>query len=262
MKKTTAIVLSLLSAVSAQHVQAQSISPAWKAYRDRQEHATSQQAATSVPAPAVELRETPVDTPVTAAPAYPSPLPVAQEYPPASAAAPWPGVREREERRGGFFIGIQGGTGWIYEDVEQSAVAVNGGYRWQAGPVTLVGVEVAGGRLGKTREEGYLFPEARFGSVGATARFNFGTHSRWYASTRLGYWSADADDVDGGNADVDGAYVGAGLGVDVGRNFNINLQYTAYLYASSYYYSSRYYSSYGTEVNRADMATLGVELRF
>jgi hypothetical protein len=35
---------------------------------------------------------------------------------------------------------VQGGKGWVYEDVDQTALMVNAGYRWQAGVVTLVGI--------------------------------------------------------------------------------------------------------------------------
>ena len=44
-----------------------------------------------------------------------------------------------QEGRGGFFLGVQGGKGWVWDDVDQSALSVNAGYRWQAGAVTLVG---------------------------------------------------------------------------------------------------------------------------
>ena len=53
----------------------------------------------------------------------------------------------REQNRGGFFLGVQGGKGWVYDDVDQTAKAVAAGYRWQAGAVTLVGAEVVFGKL-------------------------------------------------------------------------------------------------------------------
>ncbi len=79
-----------------------------------------------------------------------------------------------EEGRGGFFLGVQGGKGWVYDDVDQTALAVNAGYRWQAGAVTLVGIEVAAGRLDEADSDGWRYNKVEYSSVGVNARFNFG----------------------------------------------------------------------------------------
>src|SRR5690606_17262123 len=143
-----------------------------------------------------------------------------------SYAAPQAAPARREENRGGFFIGVQGGKGWVYEDADQSALAVNAGYRWQAGPVSLIGIEVAAGRLDGTTEGGFEYPEVKYQSIGANARFNFGRTSPVYALVRAGYWTADQDDT---GSSTDGGYFGLGLGADITRNFNLSLVYTDYV---------------------------------
>jgi hypothetical protein len=161
-----------------------------------------------------------------------------------------------EDGRGGFFLGVQGGKGWVYEDVDQSALMVNAGYRWQAGPVALVGVEVAAGELDGTSEDGVPVSAVDFASIGVNARFNFGRTSPVYGLVRAGYWSADVDEFGG---DVDGAYVGLGLGVDVNRHFNVSVVYTNYVYFEDYYWEG---DDFYYDVNRADMLMFGAEVRF
>lgn len=252
MNKRIVVTLPLLLAATAFHVQAQSISPAWDVYRHPQPAQDQQPAQQPAPAAA--------QSPATVA-GQPEPLPSQPAAQPVSTAAPQAArYRAREKPRGGFFVGAQWGSGWVYEDVDQNAWMLDAGYRWQVGAVSKLGVEVAGGRLDATSKDGWDYPEVRFASIGGTGRFNFGPRSRWYVTTRLGYWSANDSGDEG--VDVDGAYVGVGLGVDLNRHFNLNLQYTAYLYANSYYYSGYYSDYYGTEVNRADVVTLGAELRF
>src|SRR5690606_1364372 len=51
----------------------------------------------------------------------------------------------RERSRSGAFIGAAVGKGWVFDSVDQSARQINVGYRWQAGPVALLGVEAAAG---------------------------------------------------------------------------------------------------------------------
>lgn len=173
-------------------------------------------------------------------------------------SAPYSGGYEaparHEDGRGGVFVGVQGGKGWVYDDVDQSTVAVNAGYRWQAGAVTLVGIEVAGGKLDSTTEDGVPYGDVDYTSVGVNARFNFGRTSPVFALVRAGYWSAEDDDF---GMDVDGGYFGLGLGVDVNRHFNLSLAYTNYVYFDSYYWDQGYY-----EINRADTLLLGAEVRF
>lgn len=158
-----------------------------------------------------------------------------------------------EEGRGGFFLGVKGGKGWVYEDVDQSAREINAGYRWQAGAVTLIGIEAARGKLADTTKDGWPYADVDYGSIGVNARFNFGRTSPVYALVRAGYWAAEEGD---GGMDVDGGYFGVGLGVDVTRHFNIGLTYTNYVYFDSYYSYDDY------EVSRADTLMFGGEVRF
>ncbi|MGY1530167.1 hypothetical protein [Luteimonas sp. A649] len=157
----------------------------------------------------------------------------------------------QEEGRGGFFVGVQGGKGWVYDDVDQSARLVNAGYRWQAGAVSLVGIELAAGRLDSTTEDGWRFAEVDYASIGVNARFNFVSTSPVYALVRAGYMSADYD--------VDGGYVGVGLGVDFNRHFNMSLVYTNYVYFNEAYWDR---GTFYYDADRADTLMLGVEARF
>ena len=188
--------------------------------------------------------------------AQPAPRPpsVVVREQPYAAAQPEP--TQREEDRGGFFVGVQGGKGWVYEDVDQSALAVNAGYRWQAGPVSLIGIEVASGRLDSTGEGTRFYGKVEYDSIGANARFNFGRNSPVYGLVRAGYWTAD--DSESG-MDVDGGYFGVGLGVDVNRHFNLSLVYTNYVYFEDYYWEG---NDFHYDINRADTLMLGAEVRF
>lgn len=156
-----------------------------------------------------------------------------------------------EEGRGGFFLGVQGGKGWVYDDVDQSALSVNGGYRWQAGAISLVGIELASGRLDSTTHGGWEYSKVDYGSIGVNARFNFGATSPVYGLVRAGYWAAELD----AGYDVDGGYFGLGLGVDINRHVNMSVVYTNHVYFEEYYWGE--YSA-----NRADTLTLGAEVRF
>ena len=156
--------------------------------------------------------------------------------------------------RGGAFIGVKGGKGWVFEDVDQSALEINAGYRWQAGAVTLVGIEVAGGRLDATTEDGFRFDEVDYASIGANARFNFGAASPVFALVRAGYMSADS-----GGGSVDGGYFGVGLGVDVNRHFNVSLTYTNYVYFNEAYWDG---GTFYYDADRADTVMFGLEARF
>lgn len=160
------------------------------------------------------------------------------------------------DHRGGFFLGVQGGKGWVYDDVDQSTRAVNAGYRWQAGAVTLVGIEVAAGRLEDTEEGAYRYSEVEYASIGANARFNFGDTSPVYGLVRAGYWAAENELGDS----ADGAYVGLGLGVDFTRNFNMSVVYTNHIYFSDYGWTDD--NDFYYDVNRADTLMLGAEVRF
>ena len=204
--------------------------------------------------------------PAKRVPAAPQQAPTDQQGQPAAqpqpaAAQPQPYAVERsaparyEESRGGFFLGVQGGKGWVYEDVDQSALSVNAGYRWQAGSVSLIGIEVASGRLDSTEHDGWEYGKVEYGSVGVNARFNFGRTSPMYGLVRAGYWAAD--DSDSG-MDVDGGYFGLGVGVDVSRHFNLSLVYTNYVYFDDWEGDGLQYD----DVNRADTLMFGAEVRF
>lgn len=144
----------------------------------------------------------------------------------------------------------------MYEDVDQSALAVNAGYRWQAGAVSLIGIELASGRLDGTEDDGVAYGKVEYASIGANARFNFGRANPVYGLVRAGYWAAEDDEL---GMDVDGAYFGVGLGVDVTRNFNLSLVYTNYVYFNEYYWDD---GDFYYDANRADTLMFGAEVRF
>ena len=202
------------------------------------------------PAAATRGQESGTAVPEAATPPPAQRYPASQQYHgAASADASW------EAGRGGAFLAAQGGRGWVYDGVGQNALAVSAGYRWQAGPVWLVGVEAAAGRLGSTTDEGRSFAEVKYASIGVNARFNFGRASPVYGLLRAGYFSADEKDF----GSADGGYAGLGLGVDVGRHFNMSLVYTNYVYFNELYWEGGdlYY-----DASRADTLMLGAEVRF
>ena len=223
------------------HAQAQSVSPAYDAFRKKE---------TPAPAPAQ-----PTAAPTQAVAAPPAPAPVVAPAPYVAPAAP----PAREQDHGGFFVGAQIGQGWIYEDVEQDAIAVSAGYRWQAGPWAQVGVELSGGRLDETTEGDWRYAKATYKAIGANARLNFGD-SPWFATVRAGYFDAEVDGADE-EFDADGAYAGVAIGVDVSRHVNLTLGYTAFVYADDYTYDDCD-DDLDCEFNRADTVMLGVEARF
>lgn len=236
--------LPLALAAFALHAQAQSISPAYEAFRNKQ-----------APQPAPTQPATPTAQPAAATPAPPAPAPAYAA--PASHVSP--ATAPEDEEDGGFFVGVQAGQGWIYEDVEQDAVAVSAGYRWQAGPWTQVGVELSGGRLDSTHYDGYQVPKATYKAIGANARINFGD-SPWFATVRGGYFDAEQEFSDSAFS-TDGGYAGVAIGVDINRHFNISLGYTAFVYANDYA-DDDCYDDYDCDFNRADTVMLGVEARF
>lgn len=253
MKKFAAVTVPLLLLAVASDAGAQSMSKGWTAYR------AQQQAAAVPPAqqPAMQGEQ------AGATPAYPAQGQVAA---PVGSAAPAPAPasqwypREREQPQGGFFVGVQGGAGWIYEDVDQRMLGLNAGYRWQAGPIVQVGVELAGGQLQDTDHRGWYYPGVNYASVGVNARINFGRDSAWFGIVRGGYWYAEPDKQEYfDDSYTDGGYAGLGIGVDINRHFNLQLMYTAYLYSNSYYYG---YDDDEYRINRADVLSVGGEVRF
>lgn len=238
MKKILAATAPLLFLVVSNSVHAQAIE-GWKAYRAKQ---TAQQADPAAPT----TPESPTQ-PVQ---------PTAQSGYPAAAAAYSAPVRQAPAPRGAAFVGVQGGAGKVYREVDQRAVTANAGYRWQAGDYSQVGIEAGAGRLNDTTWRGIEVPEVKFNNIGANARFNFG-NSPWFGTGRLGYWRARTEDLWGEKFTVDGAYASLGVGVDIGRHFNLQLVYTSYAYSNNYdYYDDEY------DVNRADTLTFGGEVRF
>lgn len=243
MKKTCIAALVPLLLLTAGAADAQSISKGWAAYR-------AQQTAPAAATPA----QPPVAGEATAQVTPASPIAPA----PATAPAPqWGGPSsKREQPQSGFFVGVQGGAGWVYEDADQRAVSASAGYRWQIEDFAQVGIELGAGKLRETREKDFLVPEVRFTNIGANARFSFGRNSAWFGTVRAGYWRAKSDDY-WGKVSTDGLYGGVGVGVDVSRHFNLQLMYTGYLYSAEYNRDDEEY-----EVNGADTLTLGAEVRF
>lgn len=220
----------------------------------------------TTPAPAMTPAPTqPMARQAQAPTPAPTPAPAAVDTAPSADAG-----RARDwlphRSRGGFFVGVQAGKGWIYDDVDQNARMLNAGYRWQAGAVSLLGLELAAGRLGSTTEQYGQYGRVHYGavdyaSIGFNGRFNFGRANPLYALVRAGYWQADTRVDDGRRFehDVDGGYVGVGLGVDFNRHVNMSLSYTTHVYFNDWYWdnSSLYY-----DASRADTLMLGVEARF
>ncbi|WP_093140228.1 outer membrane beta-barrel protein [Pseudoxanthomonas sp. GM95] len=297
MKKTATLLLACTALGLASQAAAQSISPAWDAYRKQQKE--RQQQAGNVPAlppmapvptkpregyatplpptadgTAQVAAAAPQPASVTALPPPAPATPVAQQASVAPAPPPPPSRPRKEKPRidSGAFVGVQGGKGWVYEDIDQSMWGLNGGYRWRAGAVTLIGIEAAAGKLDRVSDhDGFYAPKVDFYSLGGTARFNFGRNSPWFAVARLGYWSGETDIereaccrsfggynysyYESSRERVYGAYAGFGIGVDLGRHASLNLNYTGYVYSNSYYDEDY-------EVNYADTVSFGVEVRF
>jgi hypothetical protein len=193
------------------------------------------------------------------------------------------------QAQGNFFVAGQAGEA-TYDDSgfdEDSADtrALSGGYRWQAGAVTQIGIEGGFGKVDEITQDYYYNPgtgytetgrigmDADYRLLGANARFGFGPDSRWFAIARGGYMayeqnaSARYAAFDNG-VQIDslsesasdnggGAYFGAGVGMDITPNFNINLMFNSYAYSS---FEDDYYTS--EDVGTASTTTLGIEVRF
>ncbi|WP_340649275.1 outer membrane beta-barrel protein [Pseudoxanthomonas winnipegensis] len=297
MNKSPALLLACLLASLASQAQAQTVSPAFDAWL-KSRRAPAQPGAATPPAspeqrPLTEnlASQAPAyasarPAPATPAPPVPPPAPVPPMAPradtpmavasaPATYAAvpapapPPPPVqrkpREQPRNASGAFVGVQAGKGWVYENVDQTMFGLTAGYRWRAGPVSLIGIEAAVGKLESTKDHGTPFGTAVFSRVGGTARFNFGRRSPWFATARLGYWYGDMKvyeqtyrsypDYVRDGAHAYGGYAGLGIGVDLNRHTSLSLDYTGYVY----------YYDYGVsdyDVNYADTVSLGLEVRF
>ena len=249
----SAAILAAFVAVASCAAQAQDARTTQTPYRELDP------ARRVTPPPAVQpapVAPAPVQAPVQAE--------AAQEPAPAATSAAYEAPvasHSGEAGRGGFFIGAHAGKGWVYEDVDQNAAMLNAGYRWQVGSVSLIGVEVAAGKLDDATDDGWRYDAVDFASIGANARFNFGAGNPVYAVVRTGYWAADTSVNDGDeHADIDGGYFGLGLGVDFNRHVNMSLVYTNYVYFEDYGWTDD--DDFYYDVNRADTLMLGVEVRF
>lgn len=225
------------------HAQTKPVEPAPQAYQlDPAKRVQPQPATTSEPAPgsstAVQQQDYATQATTQAGDAsVPAPSATYEAY--------------RRESQGGFFLGAQVGRGEVYDGVDQDATQINAGYRWQAGGVTLLGLEVAGGQLDD--EDG--FPSVDFASIGFNGRFNFGTGNPVFALVRAGYFNADSD-----AGDADGGYFGLGLGVDFNRHVNMHVTYTNHAYFDNLECDGS--SCTYDDLNSADTLMLGVEARF
>ncbi|WAH64051.1 outer membrane beta-barrel protein [Xanthomonas hortorum] len=262
MKRTATWLLACTALGCVSDAAAQSLSRGWDNYRQQQKQQTGTQGATA-PAPpsgpsqdgtaagqtAVQdsaAGETDGFTTVTAQTPAPVPAYVA------------PAPREEEQRlKSGMFLGAQGGEAKVFEGNKQDMAGFNVGYRWRAGPVTLVGIEVATGKVDGSKDaDGFVvIPTVDFGGIGGTARFNFGD-TPVFALVRMGCWGGEAKGEDYTER-VYGAYLGAGLGVDIGKHFSLSALYTNYLYADEYYDDYE-----DITINRAEVLSFGAEVRF
>lgn len=269
MKRTATWLLACTALGCVSDAAAQSLSRGWDTYRQQQKQQAGTQGATAPAAPpsgpsqdgtaagqtavqASAADETGGFTTVTAqTPAVAAPPATAPAY-----VAPAP--RQQEPRlKSGMFLGAQAGDAKVFEGNKQDMAGFNVGYRWRAGPVTLVGIEVATGKVDGSKDaDGFVvIPTVDFGSIGATARFNFG-NTPVFALVRAGYWGGEAKGEDYTER-VYGAYLGAGLGVDIGKHFSLSALYTNYLYADEYYDDYE-----DITINRAEVLSVGAEIRF
>lgn len=192
--------------------------------------------------------------------------------------------------QGDFFVAGQFGQATYddsgLDDDTAGTRAFSAGYRWQAGPIVQVGLEAGIGQVDEVGGDVYYYSdgfgytetgraemEADYRHFGANARFNFGEGSRWFAIARAGYMAYEMDvkahyearyngelvDTldDSFSEDGGGAYFGAGIGVDITPNFNINVMYNGYAYSD---FEDEDFSA--DDIGTASTTTVGVEVRF
>ncbi|MCC4616407.1 hypothetical protein LL972_10395 [Xanthomonas campestris pv. asclepiadis] len=269
MKRTATWLLACTALGCVSDAAAQSLSRGWDNYRQQQRQQTGGQGVTAPAAPSSSPSQG--GTAVAPAVVQDSAAGAIGEFTtvtaqtPAAAAAPTPvpayvapAPREEEQRlKSGMFLGVQGGDAEVFEGNKQDMVGFNVGYRWRAGPVTLIGIEVATGKVDGSKDaDGFVvIPTVDFGSIGGTARFNFGD-TPVFALVRMGYWGGEAKGEDYTER-VYGAYLGAGFGVDIGRHVSLSALYTNYLYADEYYDDYE-----DITINRAEVLSFGAEVRF
>ena len=197
------------------------------------------------------------------------------------------------QAHGNFFVAGQAGHATYdeaaFDDESADTGAFSGGYRWQAGAVTQVGVEIGAGKVDEIGQDhyyhaigvngpdyyetGHIGMDATYRHIGANARFNFGQDSRWFALARGGYMRYEQS-LSGSyaayygnnlydsrslssNDDGSGAYFGGGIGFDVSKNFSVNLMVNGYAYSN---FESDGYDD--TDIGTASTTTLGLEVRF
>ncbi|HEY5805275.1 MAG TPA: outer membrane beta-barrel protein [Lysobacter sp.] len=201
------------------------------------------------------------------------------------------GVVPAAHANGDFFIAGQFGQA-KYDDVglgddTADTRAFSLGYRWQAGPVVQVGIEVGAGKVDEVTQEfsydGGFYDDhtrvgidARYTHVGANARFNFGQGSRWFAIARGGYMGYEQNvyvDFDSSytmpdgtvlvsgssyssSEDGGGVYLGGGIGFDVTPNFNLNVM------INGYGFSNLEGDGWNEDMGTATSTTFGLEARF
>lgn len=191
---------------------------------------------------------------------------------------------------GNFFVAGQVGQAKfedsVFDDSTANTRAFSGGYRWRVGPAIQIGIEAGLGKVDELDGDFFYYTDgmgyeetARIGMdidyrhVGANARFNFGEGSRWFAIARAGYMAYDMDarlhyeardngqlvDTfdDTASDDGGGAYFGAGVGMDITPNVNVNLMFNGYAYSS--FEGDGYIED---DIGTASTTTLGVEVRF
>lgn len=270
MKRTATLLLACTAFGVTAQASAQSLSRGWDSYRQQQKQQTGAQDASAPAAQSSRTSQAGIGgAPVAvggsgtsqtgeaggfstvAEQASAVAAPVAPAYVP-------PPPREEEQRlKSGLFLGVQSGKAKVFENGKQDMQGFNVGYRWRAGPVTLIGIEAATGKVDGSKDaDGFVvIPNVDFGSIGGTARFNFGDVPL-FALVRLGYWGGKAKGEDY-NERVYGAYVGAGLGVDIGKHVSLSALYTNYVYADEYYDDYE-----DLTINRAEVLSFGAEVRF
>jgi hypothetical protein len=158
-----------------------------------------------------------------------------------------------------FFVGAQAGQARFnvdgVDDDKAATQSIDLGYRWQAGPIVQVGVELGAGRIGAVGggyDYGYGYGsqrvrvETRFATLGVNARFQLGRDSRWFALARLGamhyrqdnredYRYHDSAYHQSYRTRDNGAYASAGIGVDITPSFNVSVMVNGYAFADSPY---------------------------
>lgn len=194
------------------------------------------------------------------------------------------------QAEGDFFINGQTGQidlkDTVFSDSKTDIQTFTLGYRWRADSIVQVGAEAGIGKIDDLNENYHeVYEDAEYASrltmesdhvhVGANARFQFGSNSRWFAIARLGYLTYDEkvtvqseyydswtgttnSDSDSYNDDGGGVYFGAGIGIDINALFNVSLMHSGYAYSPEFGEED----SDADDFYTASSTTLGFEVRF